>query len=115
MAADQSSMLDLEAVSVAANASEVVAVARPPSGGYSSAPKLWPRASALPGVTPGDPAIRVVTDFAHHHPLTITEDRSIDDALREMACAGVRALMVVRQECVIGLISSYDIEGRRPL
>lgn len=108
-------MLDIEPVSAAANASEVVAESSPPSDGYSSAPRLWPRASALPRVTPADPATRIVTDFAHHCPLTITEDRSIDDALREMVCAGVRALIVVRQELVIGLISSCDIEGRRPV
>lgn len=107
-------MLDAEPFSVA-NPSEVVADSYPPSGGHSSVPRLWPRASALPRVTPADPATRIVTDFAHHRPLTVTEDRSIDDALREMACAGIRALLVVRQELVVGLISSYDIEGRRPL
>lgn len=110
-------MLDVEPVSAAANAAEVVAGSCTSSASeeHSSLPRLWPRASALPRVTPGDPATRVVTDFAHHRPLTVTEDRSIDDALREMVCAGIRALFVVRQELVIGLISSYDIEGRRPL
>lgn len=107
-------MLDLEPAA-SANTSEAVTDSCPPSGGYASVPRLWPRASALPRVTLADPATRVVTDFAHQRPLTVTEDRSIDDALREMVCAGVRALIVVREELVIGLISSYDIEGRRPL
>lgn len=108
-------MLDAEPVSAAANIVGVPVESCLPTEGHSSAPRLWPRASVLPRVSPADPATRIVTDFAHHRPLTVTEDRSIDDALREMVCADVRALFVVRQELVIGLISAYDIEGRRPL
>jgi hypothetical protein len=32
-----------------------------------------------------------------------------------MMCAGVRALLVVRNDVVTGLITSYDIQGERPL
>jgi CBS-domain-containing membrane protein len=46
---------------------------------------------------------------------TVTEDRSIDDALRDMMLAGVRALLVVREDAVTGLVTSYDIQGERPL
>jgi CBS domain-containing protein len=47
--------------------------------------------------------------------MTVTEDRPIDDALRDMITAGVRALLVVRGELVSGLVTSYDIQGERPL
>jgi CBS domain-containing protein len=62
-----------------------------------------------------DPAVHVVTDFVWHQPLTVPEERSIDDALREMIRGGVRALLVVRDGVVSGLITSYDIQGERPL
>ena len=62
-----------------------------------------------------DPAVHVVTDFFFQQPLTVPEELSIDDALREMIRAGVRALLVVRDEVVTGLITSYDIQGERPL
>jgi CBS domain-containing protein len=62
-----------------------------------------------------DPAVYVVTDFVREEPITVPEELSIDDALREMIRAGVRALLVVGDEVVIGLITSYDIQGERPL
>lgn len=66
-------------------------------------------------VMPTEPAERVVTDFVWEEPVTVPENRSIDDALREMTRAGVRALLVVRDDVVTGLITSYDIQGERPL
>jgi CBS domain containing-hemolysin-like protein len=62
-----------------------------------------------------DPALQVVTDFVLEQPATVPADHSIDEALREMIRAGVRALLVVRDEVVTGLITSYDIQGERPL
>jgi CBS domain-containing protein len=62
-----------------------------------------------------DPAVHIVTDFASEQPITVPEESSIDDALREMIRAEVRALLVVRGEVVTGLITSYDIQGERPL
>jgi CBS domain containing-hemolysin-like protein len=56
-----------------------------------------------------------VTDFTWERPVTVTEDRSIDDALRDMMLSGVRALLVVAEDAVTGLITSYDIQGERPL
>jgi hypothetical protein len=47
--------------------------------------------------------------------VTVTEGRSIDDALRDKMLAGVRALLVVSEDAVTGLITSYDIQGERPL
>lgn len=62
-----------------------------------------------------DPAVQVVTDFVFQQPVTVPEQLAIDDALRQMIRAGVRALLVVRDEVVTGLITSYDIQGERPL
>lgn len=66
-------------------------------------------------VAPKDPAAHVMTDFTADSPVTVAPDRSIDEALREMIVAGVRALLVVRGEVTVGLITSYDIQGERPL
>lgn len=62
-----------------------------------------------------DPAVQVMTDFTREHAVTVAEDRLIDEALREMIVAGVRALLVVHDDVVTGLITSYDIQGERPL
>jgi CBS domain-containing protein len=62
-----------------------------------------------------DPAILAVTDFTREHPATVDEERQIDDALADMARLGVRALLVVRGHRVTGLITSYDIQGEKPL
>lgn len=62
-----------------------------------------------------DPAARVMTDFTTEAAVTVAPGRLIDDALRDMMVAGVRALLVVRGEIIVGLITSYDIQGERPL
>jgi CBS domain-containing protein len=66
-------------------------------------------------LTANDPAILAVTDFTREHPATVDEERQIDDALADMVRLGVRALLVVRGHRVVGLITSYDIQGERPL
>ena len=66
-------------------------------------------------LSPRDPAILAVTDFTREHPATVDEERQIDDALADMVRLGVRALLVVRDQRVTGLITSYDIQGERPL
>lgn len=63
----------------------------------------------------GDPAIWVMTDFRQAPPITVPEHRSIDEALGDMIRFGVRALLVTRDAAVTGLITSYDIQGERPL
>jgi signal-transduction protein with cAMP-binding, CBS, and nucleotidyltransferase domain len=84
--------------------------------GYSSAAKRWrPLAAEARRVQLSDPARLVMTDFIREPPATVTEDRSIDDALVDMVVAGVHALLVVRGDLVSGLITSYDIQGDRPL
>lgn len=56
-----------------------------------------------------------MTDFTAQSPVLVAAERPIDDALRDMMVAGVRALLVTRDEKVIGLVTSYDIQGERPL
>jgi hypothetical protein len=78
--------------------------------------KLWhPQAAEARRVVLTDSATSVVTDFTREPPVTVTEDRPIDHALQDMITAGVRALLVVRGDLVSGLITSYDIQGERPL
>ncbi|MEJ0007836.1 MAG: hypothetical protein WDM77_16085 [Steroidobacteraceae bacterium] len=43
------------------------------------------------------------------------EDRQIGAALIDMARLGVRSLLVVSEAKVVGFITSYDIEGERPI
>lgn len=62
-----------------------------------------------------DSAASVMTDFTLDTPVTVAADRFIDDALCDMVAAGVRALLVMRREVVVGLITSYDIQSERPL
>jgi len=64
---------------------------------------------------PGDPAIHAITDFTREHPVTVDEERQIDAALDDMIRLGVRALLVAREQRIVGLITSYDIQGERPL
>jgi CBS domain-containing protein len=63
---------------------------------------------------PNDPAVHAMTDFTSKFAITVAPDRQIDAALADMARLSVRAMLVVRAESVIGLITSYDIEGPRP-
>jgi CBS domain-containing protein len=78
---------------------------------------VLPRRSVSDGqfLDPGDPAIHAMTDFSREYPVTIDEERQIDDALDDMIRFGVRALLVVREQSIVGLITSYDIQGERPL
>ncbi|HXQ32205.1 MAG TPA: CBS domain-containing protein [Steroidobacteraceae bacterium] len=56
-----------------------------------------------------------MTDLATEVPHVVAPERPIDDALRDMIAFGVRLLLVVRDSEVIGIITSYDIMGERPL
>lgn len=86
-----------------------------PTGNFSEG--VLPRRSVSDGqfLDPGDPAIHVITDFTREHPVTVDEERQIDAALEDMIRVGVRALLVVREQRIVGLITSYDIQGERPL
>jgi CBS domain-containing protein len=78
---------------------------------------VLPRRAVIDGqfLEPHDPAIHAITDFSREHPVTIDEERQIDAALEDMIRLGVRALLVLREQRVVGLITSYDIQGERPL
>jgi len=60
-----------------------------------------------------DPAAHAMTDFTSKFAITVAPDRQIDAALADMVKLSVRAMLVVRAESVVGLITSYDIEGPR--
>jgi CBS-domain-containing membrane protein len=78
---------------------------------------VLPRRSVSDGqfLDPSDPAIHAVTDFTREHPVTVGEERQIDDALGDMIHLGVRAMLVMREQRIVGIITSYDIQGERPL
>ncbi|MGA8259270.1 MAG: hypothetical protein WB783_03570 [Arenicellales bacterium] len=64
----------------------------------------------------GNPAVDVMTDFSYVTPRTTTIDVSIDEGLEYMKTSGVRSLLVIDEaEDVIGLVSSYDIQGEKPI
>ena len=60
-------------------------------------------------------ALGVMTDFTNDAPATVTEDRQIDAALNDMILIGVRALVVIREGEVLGLITAHDIQGEKPV
>src|ERR1700723_4134109 len=78
---------------------------------------VLPRRSVSDGqfLDPSDPAIHAITDFTREHPVTVDEERQIDDALGDMIHLGVRAMLVMREQRIVGMITSYDIQGERPL
>jgi len=78
---------------------------------------VLPRRSILDGqpLEPTDPAIYAITDFKRDYPMTVDAERQIDDALTDMIRLGVRALLVAKEQRLIGLVTSYDIQGERPM
>jgi CBS domain-containing protein len=78
---------------------------------------VLPRRSVADGdlLSPNDPAVLAITDFTREHPVTVDVDRQIDDALNDMIRLGVRALLVYKEHRIVGLITSYDIQGERPI
>ena len=63
-----------------------------------------------------DPATTVMTDFRQVVPITIEPHHRIDPALRKMKVAGVRLLLVPDEyDKIIGVITSADILGERPI
>lgn len=78
---------------------------------------MFPRRSVLDGrsLNPDDPAVDAITDFNRHPPVTVDSERQIDDALNDMIHLGVRALLVQKDQRLVGLITSYDIQGEKPI
>jgi len=78
---------------------------------------VLPRRSVQDGhsLQPGDPALHAVTDFTREYPVTVDAERQIDDALNDMIRLGVRALLVATDQRLVVLITSYDIQGEKPM
>ena len=72
------------------------------------------RPAAFADLAPRDPAFHGMTDFTHKLPFSVAPERPIDEALADMIRFAIRALLVSSGESVVGLITSYDIEGGRP-
>jgi CBS domain-containing protein len=85
--------------------------------GQSSYSGILPHRSTDPGsrIQLYDPAVNAMNDFSQEYPVTVDEDRQIGTALTDMARLGVRSMLVVKELKVVGLITSYDIEGERPI
>jgi CBS domain-containing protein len=78
---------------------------------------MLPRRSVRDGqaLQLNDPAIHAITDFTREYPVTVDAECQIDDALNDMIRLGVRALLVANQRRLVGLITSYDIQGEKPI
>jgi CBS domain-containing protein len=78
---------------------------------------VLPRRSILDGqqLKMSDPAVYAVTDFTRDYPMTVDPERQIDGALSDMIRLGVRALLVAKDQRLVGLVTSYDIQGERPM
>lgn len=64
-----------------------------------------------------DPAISVMTDFRERAFFKIEADEHIDEALRKMRHAGLRAAFVMdkRGDRLLGMVTAYDVMGEKPL
>jgi CBS domain-containing protein len=73
----------------------------------------WDR---LARVSPGEKAIRVMTDFEQANMVTLSRDASLDHALTHMKHAGVRSAFVADDNGrIVGLLTGYDIMSDRPM
>lgn len=69
-----------------------------------------------PAVKADSPALSVMTDLSRVPVATITAHAALEDANRSMMARGVRLLLVVDEaHAVVGLVSSADILGERPV
>ena len=67
-------------------------------------------------VTPGSPALEVMTDLTRASPATIRPRAPIDGANQFMIARGVRLLLVADdREVVLGVITANDILGEKPM
>jgi CBS domain-containing protein len=62
-----------------------------------------------------DPALCAMTDFMRSVPISVAPERPIDEALADMMRFGVRALLVISGDSIVGLVTTHDILGPRPL
>jgi CBS domain-containing protein len=76
---------------------------------------VMPTAPLPTKLRPGSPALEVMTDLADEAPHVVAPDRQIDAALDDMIRYSVRLLLVARDTEVVGMVTSYDIMGERPI
>jgi len=76
-----------------------------------------PSSGAVPrAVTPEDRALVVMTDFKQRSPVTVDSNVPLGQALITMMNSGVRLLFVLDAGSrLVGLVSSYDIQGEKPI
>jgi len=75
-----------------------------------------PRQEFTAQVSDSSPALLVMTDLRQQVAFSIEPNASVDRALQRMKTVGVRLLFVVNPEKdVVGLITSTDILGEKPL
>ena len=67
-----------------------------------------------PPISRDSAALEVFTDFSAKRPITVSRTTQIDVALHDMMRLGVRALVVVDEGMVSGLITAYDIQSDKP-
>ncbi|MCA1790451.1 MAG: CBS domain-containing protein [Thioalkalivibrio sp.] len=68
-----------------------------------------------PVVTMSSSALCVMTDFRKVPVATVGPDATLSQATEEMIARGVRLLIVVEAERVLGLITARDTQGERPI
>lgn len=82
-----------------------------PGAGYAQPTQAVPER-----VTLQDPAQQVMTDFKSNTAIIILSGDTMDEAHRRMIQRAVRLLLVVDQDrCVVGVITSSDILGEKPM
>ena len=76
-----------------------------------------PTQSQAARVTPGSPAMQVMTDLAVVSPATIRPQAPLSGANQLMITRGVRLLLVVdeQHETVLGVLTSTDVLGERAM
>lgn len=66
-------------------------------------------------VTLATPALEVMTDFLQTRPVTVPPDASLFAANEAMIAYGVRLLFVTEGERLLGIVSTQDTLGERPM
>jgi len=69
---------------------------------------------SVPRLKLSDPASRAMCDFLHEPPLTVHEDASLEEAVDHMFRLGVRAVLVVRDRSVVGLLHAREAACSNP-
>lgn len=62
-----------------------------------------------------DPALAVMKDFNQTRPQAVPPSLSMDDALNEMKIHGLHILLAKEENNIVGLISTEDILGEKPI